>query len=177
MSDRRAALHLRLLHVYRRLPTSARRRIVRTITPSFTVGAIVFVTRADGRVLLVRQSYRRGWGAPGGLLERGEDALDGARREVLEETGLEIEFLGEPTVVVDPEPRRVDIVYRARPAAGVDPDSAVPSSPEITEVGWFPPSELPKLQVEATEAFIRLARSSQSPAAPPLPPPPPPNRR
>lgn len=168
MRDR---IHLAALRVYRRLPTGARRRVVRSISPAFTVGAIVFITRDDGRVLLVRLSYRNAWGVPGGLLKRGEEAVDGARREVFEETGLAIDLLGEPTVVVAPEPARVDIVFRARLAKGIDPDSALPCSPEITEVGWFPPAELPDLQPEAADAFMALARASQSPAAPPLPPP------
>jgi len=171
VADLRARVHLGLLRVFRRLPTRARRRVVRTLSPAYTVGAIVFIERDDGAILLVRQSYRRSWGVPGGLLRRGEDAVDGARREVFEETGLAVDLLGEPTVVVDAEPQRVDVVFRARPAAGQDPGRATPCSPEIVEVGWFRPSELPDLQHEASAAFIRLARASQSPAAPPIPPP------
>ena len=35
----------------------------------------------EGQVLLVRQSYRGGWAAPGGLLRRGELLAVGAKRE------------------------------------------------------------------------------------------------
>src|SRR5439155_25977467 len=114
-------LHLALLRVYRRLPRRARLVITHASAPTFTVGAICVIERADGRVLLVRHSYRKRWGLPGGLLKRGEEVADGARREAMEEVGLDIELVGEPAVVVEPEPRRVDVVYRCRHGDGVDP--------------------------------------------------------
>lgn len=150
------AVHLALLRVYRRLPGWARLLVVRRVAPSFTVGAICVVERDDGRILLVRLSYRRRWGLPGGLLKGGEEAVDGARREVLEETGLAIDPVGEPTVVVAPGPRRVDVVYRARVAFGVDPDDARPVSPEIVDVRWVDPDALPELQHEAAGALRSL---------------------
>ena len=159
-------LHLSLLRFYRRLPTWARRRVVRTISPSFTVGAICFVERDDGALLLVRQAYRQRWGAPGGLLERGEAAADGARREVYEEVGLSVELVGEPRVVVDPEPQRVDIVFRARVPEGVDAAVAAPHSPEIVEVRWFARDALPELQHETVTALLALARPGPNVAAP-----------
>lgn len=159
MRDR---LHLSLLRVYRQMPTWARRRAVRAIAPSFTVGAMCFIERADGRLLLVRHAYRERWGVPGGLLNKGEEASVGARREVLEEVGLDVVLLGEPRVVVDPEPQRVDLVYRARPAAGADPDRVAPGSPEIVEVRWFGRDELPELQHETAEGFVALARAATS---------------
>jgi ADP-ribose pyrophosphatase YjhB (NUDIX family) len=155
----RDQLHIALLRLYRRLPRWARRRAVRTISPSFTVGAMCFIERADGRLLLVRHVYRNAWGVPGGLLERGEDAGDGARREVLEEVGLAIDLIGEPRVVVDPDPQRVDIIYRARPSEGADADAVAPGSPEIVEVGWFARSELPELQHETVAGLMALARA------------------
>ncbi len=41
-----------------------------------------------GRVLLVRHSYRRGWGLPGGHLRHGEAPAAGAARELYEELGI-----------------------------------------------------------------------------------------
>jgi len=151
-------LHLRALGLYARLPTWARRRVVRTIAPAFTVGAICLIERPDDSVLLVRQVYRRHWGIPGGLLQRGEEPADAARRELMEEIGLAVDLIGEPAVVVDAEAQRVDVVYRARPSAGTDPDSVVPESPEIAEVQWFPRSELPDLQEETVQALVALSR-------------------
>jgi 8-oxo-dGTP diphosphatase len=62
-------------------------------SPLVGVGAVV-VDR--GRVLLVqrgREPLKGRWTLPGGLLELGESLAAGVAREVLEETGLEVEPL------------------------------------------------------------------------------------
>ncbi len=164
-------VHRSALQVFRRLPTTARRLVVRTLSPSFTVGAMCIIERDDGAILFVRHSYRRRWGVPGGLLKRGEDAADGARREVFEEVGLEIDLVGEATVVVDADPQRVDIIFRARPVAGADLDVVQPGSVEIVEARWFAPDALPELQFETAGALITLARATKATDAPRLPEP------
>jgi ADP-ribose pyrophosphatase YjhB (NUDIX family) len=141
----------------------ARRRVVRTIAPGFTVGSICVIERGDGALLLVRLSYRNSWGLPGGLLKRGETPEEAALREVAEESSLAVELVGDPAVVVDAGARRVDVVFSARPAHGVDPGSAIASSPEIVEVGWFPSDALPDLQHEASGAMVALARRRMRP--------------
>jgi 8-oxo-dGTP diphosphatase len=152
-------LHLGLLKIYKRLPRRARLAVVHVVAPSYSVGAICIVERADGRVLLVRHSYRNAWGFPGGLLNRGEEAADGAKRESREEVDIAIEVVGEPAVVVAPEPRRVDIVFRCRTD---EPDNARPIPPEVVEVGWFERDHLPDLQHEAAGALVALARAVTS---------------
>lgn len=164
-------VHRSALQVFRRLPVKARRLAVRTISPSFTVGAMCVIEREDGAILFVRHSYRRRWGVPGGLLKRGEDAAEGARREVFEEVGLEIELVGEATVVVDAKPQRVDVIFRARPVAGADLDVVQPASAEIVEARWFAPDALPELQFETSGALITLARATQVTDASRLPEP------
>jgi ADP-ribose pyrophosphatase YjhB (NUDIX family) len=156
-------LHRGALQLFRRLPVKARRRVVRTIAPAYTVGSICVIERADGAILLVRLSYRNSWGLPGGLLKRGETPEAAARREVKEESQLDVEVVGDPAVVVDAEAQRVDVVFRARPAPGVDPDGAAASSPEIVEVRWFPTDALPDLQHEASGALMALARRRVTP--------------
>jgi 8-oxo-dGTP pyrophosphatase MutT (NUDIX family) len=162
-------LHLRALRVFQRLPVHLRRQVVRTIAPGFTVGAMCIIERDDGALLLVQLSYRERWGVPGGLLKRGEEPADAARREVLEEVGLDVVLLGEPAVVVAAEPRRVDLVFRARLRAGQDPAAASPRSPEIVAAQWFPADHLPELQEEASGALVALARSARHPQAIALP--------
>jgi 8-oxo-dGTP diphosphatase len=158
-----------LLLVWRRVPRLIRRWIVRLIAPSFTVGANCLIQREDGALLLVRVVYANGWGLPGGLVNRREEIDACARREVREETGLAVDLVGEPAVVVDPVPQRIDIVYRARPADGADPDGVRPRSPEVSAVRWFATDALPELQPEAVSALVAVARSDVPRAWGPLP--------
>jgi 8-oxo-dGTP diphosphatase len=152
-------VHRLVLRIWRRVPRPVRRWIVRLIAPSFTVGATCLIERDDGAVLLVRVVYRDGWGLPGGLINRREDIDSCARREVREETGLAIDLVGEPAVVVDARPQRIDVIYRARPAAGTDADSVEPRSAEVSDVRWFPTDALPELQPEAVSGLVALARA------------------
>ena len=157
-----------LLRLWRHVPRPIRRWIVRLVAPSFTIGAACVIERDDGELLLVRVVYRDGWGLPGGLINRREDIDACARREVREETGLAVDLVGEPAVVVDARPQRVDVIYRARPAHGADPDDVEPRSPEVSDVRWFPASALPQLQPEAVSALVALARSDMPSGSGPL---------
>ena len=59
--------------------------------PLVGVGAIIV---SNGRVLLVcrgREPLKGHWTLPGGVLELGESLVDGVKREIAEETGLEVE--------------------------------------------------------------------------------------
>lgn len=60
--------------------------------PFWSAGGLIHDGR--GRVLLLRHVPTKGWGdawlTPGGRLEEGETVLDGLRREVREEVGLEL---------------------------------------------------------------------------------------
>jgi 8-oxo-dGTP diphosphatase len=148
-----------LLQLWRRVPRPIRRWIVRLVAPSYTIGAACVIERDDGALLLVRVVYRDGWGLPGGLVNRREDIGACARREVREETGLAVDLVGEPAVVVDARPQRVDVIYRARPARGADPEAVRADSPEVSDVRWFPANSLPQLQPEAVGGLVALARS------------------
>ncbi|ARP87475.1 NUDIX domain-containing protein [Bordetella genomosp. 9] len=54
----------------------------------------VVVERPDGAILMhARADFTGMWGLPGGHIEVGESALQAARREVLEETGLIVHTL------------------------------------------------------------------------------------
>ncbi len=131
------------MRVFRALPEQARQRAVRTVAPKYTCGSQARVVREDGRVLLVKAAYRWSWGMPGGLMDAGESPEDAAVRETREETGLDIELVGEPVVVVEIAMQRVNFIYQAVPAPGADPDDVTPQASEILELGWFAHDEFP----------------------------------
>ncbi|MGW4568851.1 NUDIX domain-containing protein [Streptomyces sp. NPDC004561] len=61
--------------------------------PRILAGAAALFRDAAGQVLLVEPNYREGWALPGGTIEsdEGETPRQGARRETLEEIGLDRE--------------------------------------------------------------------------------------
>ncbi|MDF2909647.1 MAG: hypothetical protein K0Q56_527 [Sporolactobacillus laevolacticus] len=62
--------------------------------PLILVGSVVLICDNQGRVLMQKRKFPKGyWGLPGGLMELGESAEDTAVREVFEETGLTINQL------------------------------------------------------------------------------------
>jgi len=142
------------LRAFGHLPRRVRRFLIHLGAPSYSVGAMCVIER-DNEVLLVRQSYRDGWAAPGGLLHRGEEPNIGARREVKEEVGIDVDTLGEPLVVIDVKARRIDVVFRCqmRPTA---PDAIQPDAVEIVEARWFPKDALPEMQKETAGALRRV---------------------
>lgn len=156
------ALHRVALGAFRLMPTTARRMVVRTLSPTFTAGAIAVILDESDRMLVVRQAYRGRWGLPGGLMKRGELPLDALRREVREEVGIAVVPDGEGEVVLDPEPRRIDVVFLARPEAGsVEPK---PCSAEIEALRWVTPDDLPEIQMETAMALERLHATGHLPA-------------
>ncbi|MCF3963704.1 NUDIX domain-containing protein [Streptomyces fuscigenes] len=60
--------------------------------PRILAGAAMLFRDGEGRVLAVEPNYREGWALPGGTVEsdEGESPRQGARRETLEEIGLDI---------------------------------------------------------------------------------------
>ncbi|MFH8773811.1 NUDIX domain-containing protein [Streptomyces sp. NPDC017958] len=62
--------------------------------PRVLAGAAALFRDDEGRVLLVEPNYREGWALPGGTIESddGETPRQGARRETLEEIGLDREL-------------------------------------------------------------------------------------
>jgi phosphoglycolate phosphatase len=65
---------------------------VKSSPPIATVGALIH--DEAGRVLMIRtHKWGHRWGIPGGKIRRGEPSLTALRREVREETALEIEHL------------------------------------------------------------------------------------
>lgn len=71
--------------------------------PLILPGAAVIAVDPNGDVLLLQRADTGGWGLPGGFMEPGETLEETARREVKEETGLEIDELTLVNVFSGPE--------------------------------------------------------------------------
>ena len=133
--------------------------------PLIGVGVVVW---RDDTVLLIRRGKppRQGqWSLPGGLQKLGETVFEAARREVMEETGVEIRVL-ELTDVVDLIERddadgRVRYHYTlVDVVAGWLGGEAAPGS-DAAEVAWADLEALPRYRLwSETERVIRRAHQS-----------------
>src|SRR4029078_4437109 len=113
------------------LPRWLRVLVVRTVTPSFSVGAMCLIEDSEGRRLLVRQPYRAGWGLPGGFLKRGETPEACAVREGKEEGGRALRLPAPPSLVLDEKARGVEAVFRGRALHPEELERVRPTSPEL----------------------------------------------
>ena len=105
-------------------------------------GAEAVCLDGRGRILLGRRAFDPGiglWDLPGGFLHEDEHPLDALRREVREETALEIEPLEFLGFWLEPYAGRIVLCLawaaqaRGRPRPGDD----------LVELRWFDPDELP----------------------------------
>jgi len=101
---------------------------------SVVVGCLVFNASRD--VLLIRH-HKRGWEIPQGRVEQGENLIAALHREVVEESGVEIE-LG-PMVAVWSKlspPCALIVTFLGRHVSGV-----LAPTGEIAEACWLSPGE------------------------------------
>ena len=61
--------------------------------PILMVGAAILIVDEQNCLLLMKRSDSGRWGLPGGATELGEVVDDAARRETLEETGLQVDTM------------------------------------------------------------------------------------
>lgn len=82
--------------------------------PKHIVAVSAYITNPKGEALLIKAHWRKDtWEPPGGQVERGE-ALDIAvRREVLEETGVEITLYGITGVYYNASSEILSVIFRA----------------------------------------------------------------
>ena len=122
--------------------------------PQVAVGAVVV---RDGALLMVRRAREPGaglWSLPGGRVERGEYLANAVRREVAEETGLDVtvgDLVGIFEVIGDPHYVILDFFARVEGASDPRP------STDATEVRWVPLDEVERL--ECTPRFVETLRA------------------
>lgn len=103
----------------------------------------IIIELAGGIVLIERKNEPFGWALPGGFVDYGEKLEDAARREALEETGLQVDGLRLLGCYSDPrrDPRKhtITAVYIAGSAAGTPA-----AGDDAGSLALFPPDSLPQ---------------------------------
>lgn len=122
------------------------------------MGAAAVILDSEGRILLVKHSYgKNNWDLPGGKSEKNESAQETAKREVLEETGLEV-TVGQLTgVYYDPNYDMHHFVFISNNDKNQVPQ---PSSPEILECRFCSIDDLPRPISDFTYRRIKEALNS-----------------
>ncbi len=101
-------------------------------------GTSIIPILPDGRIVLIRRRDTGRWGLPGGMVDWGEDIPTTIRRELIEETGLELRALKRLVGVYsapDRDPRFHSICVVVE--ADVDGEMQITDTLEIMDVQAF----------------------------------------
>ena len=131
-----------------------------TMPPRHSVSVSGVILDDHGRVLLIRRRDNQHWEPPGGVLELAETIHDGLRREIREETGLDVEP-GALTGVYKNMPRGIiALVFRCEITGGY-----LTASDEVTAFHWAGEADIRQLAGEACAVRLLDALSGDHPAA------------
>jgi 8-oxo-dGTP diphosphatase len=140
--------------IWRSLPYKLRLLLIRATQDKFTVSVVALVVNKDGKVLVLDHYIRPGssWGLPGGFIDPREQPLAAVKREIMEETGLELESV--ELLEVRTIRRHIEIMFRAE-AIG----AGSVKSREIRALGWFDAADLPEQMSETQKKLVRSLTS------------------
>lgn len=113
------------------------------------VAEYAVILDAKNRFLMIRLWDEKrqvgGWHLPGGRLDEGEQSVDGLKREVREETGLEINVLGpiHTAIFGRPKPTKYAVFFVARSDSS---DVVLEDDEMTTGFRWFSYDELDDIE-------------------------------
>ncbi|MGP4027254.1 NUDIX hydrolase [Actinomadura sp. 3N407] len=113
-------------------------------TSLHSVSVAGVVVDEEGRALLVRRRDNGRWEPPGGVLELDESVHDGLRREVREETGLDVEPDRLTGVYKNMKRGVVALVFRCNILGG-----QLTTNAEVSEFRWASAPDVSELLSEA----------------------------
>jgi ADP-ribose pyrophosphatase YjhB (NUDIX family) len=107
-------------------------------------GTSIIPILPDGRIVLIRRRDNGLWSLPGGMVDWGEDIPTTVRRELIEETGLDLVEIRRLVGVYsapdrDPRIHSICVVVEAK----VQGEMAIQDALEVIEIQAFSPSSLP----------------------------------
>jgi ADP-ribose pyrophosphatase YjhB (NUDIX family) len=121
-----------------------RRRSDVTEDHRYSVSVAGVIVDDQGRALLVQRRDNGHWEPPGGILEHGETIEDCLRREVFEETGLNVEPAQLTGVYQNLSRSIVALVFRCRLLSGTGTKNE-----EVKAMRWVDGAEVQTLVVQA----------------------------
>lgn len=114
----------------------------RYFNPTPTTDVIIYRPE-NGIVIIKRKNTPVGYALPGGFIEEGEQAEAAAKREMLEETGLNVRLIGLLGVYSNPErdPRQhtLSVVFVGNP----DNPENIKGGDDAASAAFYPLDELP----------------------------------
>jgi ADP-ribose pyrophosphatase YjhB (NUDIX family) len=113
-----------------------------------------------GRALLIQRRDNHRWEPPGGVLELGESIDDGLRREVREETGLDVEPVALTGVYKNMKRGIVALVFRCKATSG-----ELSISDETEAFRWATAAEVEESSSEAYAVRVLDAMRDSCPVA------------
>ncbi len=136
--------------IWRKIPHYLRVKVIRVTQKTFTVSAAAIITNEKGEVLLLDHVFRSasGWGIPGGFVTRNEQPEETLKREIYEETGLElqdIKLLRVKTIY-----SHIEILFRAKGTG-----KAEVKSREINDADWFKVDKMPEDMSEEQKLVVK----------------------
>jgi 8-oxo-dGTP pyrophosphatase MutT (NUDIX family) len=128
-------------------------RIARGATLTAGTAAVIF-DESRKRILLTRRMDNGRWCLPGGMMEAGETAAESCRREVKEETGLEVRIVRLIGIYTTPDIVLEYVDGNRRQPVAMCFEAAITGgtltlTDETTEFAWFTPTAA--LQLDLVE--------------------------